>query len=527
MLYKIRLLPFNKLIALTFGVLIFATSCKKDPKNSTTSTPTPTTPTVAPTRVELTKDSIYLYARETYYWNDQMPSYDIFKPRNYASNQAVLDAIRALPGTGKPFWTSANDIVPREKYSFLDDGSLSTSLGGVSGDFGFSVFYNSAEDLRIKFVSPNSPASATDLKRGYQITTLNGRSGADLSSAVSSNVNFVSNAVFGSASTVSLTVKKPDGTTKNLNITRATYANDPIFTTKMFTVGSKKVAYIVYNSFTTNSRETLKSAISKFHTDGATELIVDLRYNGGGSVATAEVFSNLLAPASVNGQVMYTTFWTKTMQDGLAKILVNQPLLDANGKLQTFTNGLNGKWATYADIDYRPIASAGNLENFNKEGSAEFNKIYFLVLGGSASASELVINNLKGVMGNNIKLIGRKTNGKPVGFFAIKIDKLDLYVPQFETKNQKNEGGYYAGLTVDKDLPDDVTRDFGDPNESLLAAALSYSEKGTFSFSPKGNTLTSLSPISSNQEKVLNEALAEKDKFEGMIYDKPLKLKKQ
>jgi C-terminal processing protease CtpA/Prc len=523
MINNFRLLPI-KFITLAFGILIFSAACKKDPKPNTV---VPVSPIVPPTRAELTKDSIFLYAKETYYWNDQMPSYDAFKPRSYSNNQAVLDAIRALPGTGKPFWTTANDPVPKEKYSFLDDGSLSTSLGGVSGDFGFSVFYNNAEDLRIKFVSPNSPASATDLKRGYQIITLNGRSGADLSSAVQSNITFVSNAVFGSASSVSLTVKKPDGSTHNLNIERATYANNPIFATKMFNIGSKKVAYIVYNSFTTNSRDALRNAIGKFHTDGATELIVDLRYNGGGSVATAEVFTNLLAPTSVNGQVMYTTFWTKTMQDGLAKILANQPLLDANGKLQPFTNGVNGKWATYADIDYRPTASAGNLENFKKEGSAEFNKIYFLVLGGSASASELVINNLKGVMGNNIKLIGRKTNGKPVGFFGIKIDKLVLYVPQFETKNQKNEGGYYSGLSVDKDLFDDVTKDFGDPNESLLAAALSYSDKGVFSFSSKGNTISSIAPISSNQEKFLNENLTDKDKFDGMIYDKPLKLKKQ
>jgi carboxyl-terminal processing protease len=525
MFKKNKIISLGKFFTIILGILLFATACKKDPKIS--STTTPVVPIVIPTRAQLTMDSIYLYAKDTYYWNDQMPTYDGFKPRTYSNNQSVLDAIRALPGTGKPFWTTNTDPVPREKYSFLDDGSLSTSLGGVSGDFGFSVFYNSAEDLRIKFVSPNSPASATDLKRGYQITILNGRSGADLSSAVPSNISFVSNAVFGSGSTVSLTVKKPDGSTQNLTIARASYANNPIFSTKMFNVGSKKVGYIVYNSFTTNSSDALTNAISKIQTDGATELIVDLRYNGGGSVATAEVLTNLLAPASANGQVMYTTFWTKTMQDGLAKILANQPLWDRNGKLQVWTSGVNGKWATYADLDYRPTAGAGNLENFNKIGSAEFKKIYFLVLSGSASASELVINNLKGVMGDNIKLIGRKTNGKPVGFFALKIDNLDLYIPQFETKNQKNEGGYYAGLTVDKDLPDDVTKDFGDPNESLLAAALSYSDKGVFSISSKGNTLSSLSPISVTQEKILNEALAEKNKFDGMIYDKPLKLKKQ
>lgn len=514
MLKKLNLRPLNIILTFMFGLLIFTSACKKDPK--TTTSPI-TTPTVPPTRAELTKDSIFLYAKETYLWNDGMPTYEVFKPRSYANDQAVLDAIIKLPGTNKP----------TDKYSFLDDGSVSTSLGGVSGDFGFSVFYNSAEDLRVKFVSPNSPAASTNLKRGYQIISLNGRSGSALSSSVQANITFVSNAVFGSASTVSMTVKKPDGTTQDLTIARATYSNNPIFTTKLFSAGSKKVAYIVYNSFTTNSRDALKAAIAKFQTDGATELIVDLRYNGGGSVATAEVLTNLLAPSSVNGQVMYTTYWTKSMQDGQAKILANQPLYDANGKLQTFTNGVNGKWATYADINYKPTVDAGNVENFSKEGTANFNKIYFLVLGATASASELVINNLQGVMNTDVKLIGRKTYGKPVGFFAINIDQLDLYVPQFETKNQKNIGGYYSGLSVDKEIADDVTKDFGDPSEALLAAALSYAEKGTFSVNAKGNTLSSLSGLSVFQEKVLNEALQEKDYFNGMVDDRPKKLKKQ
>lgn len=522
---KIILRSFKKPIIFAFSVLILVSACKKNPKtNSTTTTTTPPVLVVPPTRAELTKDSIYLYAKDTYFWNEGMPTYEIFKPRSYSSDQAVLDAIIKLPGTNKPV----------DKYSFLDNGGVSTSLGGVSGDFGFSVFYNDddgnsstpTEDLRIKYVSPGSPAATAGLVRGYQIITVNGRTGSALSTSSSANVSFVSTAIFGSGTTVSMTVKKPDGSSQSLTIARATYANNPILVTKTFTVGSKKVGYIVYNSFTTNSRDGLRAAIGKFHTDGASELIVDLRYNGGGSVATSDVFTNLIAPASVNGQVMYTTFWTKTMQDGLAQILANQPLLDASGKLQTFTKGVNGKWATYADINYKPTVDAGNIENFAKEGAAEFKKIYFLVLSGTASASELVINNLKGVMPNEIKLIGRQTYGKPVGFFAINIDILDLYVPQFETRNQKNYGGFYEGLVVDKTLADDVTKDFGDAREALLAAALAYSEKGFFSVSSKGNTLSSISGMSVSEEKVLNQVL-ERNKFNGMIDDRPRKLIKQ
>jgi carboxyl-terminal processing protease len=513
MLNKMNVRSSYKLLIFSLSLLLFASSCKKDPKASVTPTPVTPTPVVA-SRSDLTKDSIFLYAKETYYWNDGMPTYAVFNPRSFGSNEAVLNAIIALPGTNKP----------TDKYSFLDDGGVSSSLGGVSGDFGFSVFYNASpsSDLRIKYVSPNSPAAAKLLKRGYRITKLNGRT--DLSSAVSANIDFVGSAVFGSAATVSMTVLKPDGSSEDVTIGRATYSNNPIFLTKIINVGSKKVGYIVYNSFTTNSRDALTTEIGKFQAAGATELIVDLRYNGGGSVATSDVFTNLIAPAAYNGQVMYTTYWTKTMQDGMAKILSNQPLLDAQGKLQTFTGGVNGKFATYADIDYRPTSNAGNVENFNKVGSAEFKKIYFLVLSGTASASELLINSLKGVMPNDVKLIGQKTYGKPVGFFAIQIDNLDLYVPQFETKNQKNEGGYYTGLAVDYTVSDDVTKDFGDPTERLLAAALSYSEKGTFSISNIPSKIASVSAMSAFEAERLNEVF-DRNVFKGMVDDK-LKFKK-
>lgn len=510
MIYKNNLRSVHKLFVLTFSLLVLASSCKKDPK------PIPVDPTVitAPatgTREELTKDSIYLYAKETYYWNDGIPSYDIFKPRSYATNGAVLDAIKILPGTNKP----------TDRYSFLDDGAVSAQLGGVSGDYGFSVFYNSENDLRIKYVSPNSPAAAKELKRGYKIIKLNGRT--DLSSSNQATIDFIGDAIFGNAQTVSMTVQKPDGSSKDYTIARANYSNNPIFYSNIYTVAGKKVGYIVYNSFTTTSRDALKAKFAEFATANVTELIVDLRYNGGGSVSTADVFTNLIAPSSAAGQIMYTTYWTKTMQDGNAKILSHQPLLDADGKLQPFTAGVNGVYATYADINYKPTKDAGNVELFAKEGSANITKVSFLVLKGTASASELLMNNLKPVM--PVKLIGQTTYGKPVGFFAIHIDKLDLYIPQFETKNQQSVGAYYSGMTPDFAVVDDITKDFGDPQERLLAAALSYSEKGTFSLSTQDKTLSSIKGMSVTEAARISNEL-DKNIFKGMIDDK-LKLKKK
>ncbi len=118
-----------------------------------------------------------------------------------------------------------------------------------------------------------------------------------------------------------------------------------------------------------------------------------------------------------------------------------------------------------------------------------------------------------------MKLVGGKTFGKPVGFFAINIDKLDLYIPQFETKNSRNEGGYFDGMAVDFSQADDVSKDFGDPTERLLAAALSYSAKGTFSISKPNTTISSTKAMSVSEAEHLTEEI-DKNRFKGMVDDK-------
>jgi carboxyl-terminal processing protease len=494
-----------KVSIVILGFILFATACKKDP----VITPkTETGPPAGGTREELTKDSIFLYAKQTYYWNDALPTYDVFKPRSFSSFQAELDKIKTYkinPATGKPI----------DKYSFLDDGSLAGELGGAGGDYGFSANFNNGDrsDLRIRYVYANSPAASQNVKRGQQIIKING------STAINGdNVNFLNAAIFGNNPSISMTLRNLDGSTIDVTVTRGSYSINPVLFSKVYTVGAKKVGYIVFNSFTTNASAKLDDVFSTFSSAGISEVIVDLRYNGGGSVSTAETMTNLIAPAASTGQVMYTTYWTKTMQDGQATILKNQKFW-ANG-----TDGVRRLYS-YFDYDYRPTEAAGNLTKFAKRGAVNVTRAYFIVTGSTASASELVINNLKPVM--DVKLIGHKTYGKPVGFFALTIDQLDLYIPQFETKNSKNEGGYFDGMAVDKDDYDDVSKDFGDPSERLLANALSYAEKGAFlAVQPGTDRISSTSPLVKQDVEKVNEKI-NSHYFKGMVETKLPKLKPQ
>lgn len=495
-----RLTAQKLFLCALIAIVGLATACKKS--SVTADGGNAAIPGTPGTRDELTKDSIYLYAQQTYFWNVGMPTFTAFNPRQYSTNNAVLAAIKALPSTGG-----------KDKYSFIDDGTVASQLGGVSGDFGFSIFFNSTNDLRIKYVYATSPAATQGLKRGYQITKINGSSNINTSDA---SINVIVDAIFGSNNSVSLTVLKPDGTSQDVVVTRATYNVNPIFFTNTYTVGTKKVGYIVFNSFTTNSTGLLDAAFTKFVADGVTELIVDLRYNGGGSVATSEAFTNLIAPPAQNGKVMYTTYWTKTMQDKQATILQNQKFY------QTGSDGVK-RLFSFFDYDYAPNATAGNQEVFAKRGTLNnLSRVYFIVTSSTASASELLINNLKPVM--DVKLIGKKTYGKPVGFFSIRIDKNDLYIPQFQTKNQLNQGDYFDGMTVDKDIADDVTKEFGDPTEKLLAQALNYSATGAFTSYLKENTISSTSALSKTQIEDLTGKMDHE--FKGMIETRKLKLNK-
>lgn len=484
--------------AFLYALLIvvgFTVSCKKSDNN-----PDGGPQGALGTRAELTKDSIYLYAQQTYLWNVGMPSYSSFNPRQYGSNEAVLAAIKALPSTGG-----------KDKYSFIDDGSVATQLGGAGEDYGFSANFDVTDLLRVKYVYPGSPADVQGLKRGYQITKVNGGGTSRSSSTDIANLNA---SIFGNNPSISLTVLKPDNTTQDIVINRGKYDIKPVLFSNTYTVGAKKVGYIVFNSFTTNAVDALDAAFSKFSTDGVTELVVDLRYNGGGSVATSEAFTNLIAPASQNGKIMYTTYFNKTMQDAQAKILENQKFY------YTLPNGKTELISAF-DYSFKPTIAAGNQEVFKKRGSLALTRVYFIVTGGTASASELLINNLKPVM--DVKLIGKTTYGKPVGFFSLRIDKNDLYIPQFQTKNQLDQGEYFSGMTVDKDVTDDLTKDFGNPAEKMLAQALYYSGNNTFMALAKDNTLSSTSGATKVQIAAANEKLDHE--FKGMVETRKLKFK--
>jgi len=498
----------KKIICVLILLAVAFTSCKKDKKTDTQND----------SALDLLKDSIYSYAKEEYLWYDALPEASVFNPRQFtgssdvAALQAEIDAFSQLKlnptNANRPYEYDPN-YPGTAKYSYIDEGQAATSIGGTGGDFGFSVFYNAYNDLRIRYVYPSSPASTAGIARGYKVTAVN--NSTDIyynpnSADPNSDPNLLSVVKALGGNSITLTVQKPDNTTATVTINKGSYTINPVIKYSVIATGSgKKVGYFAFSRFTvlTNAQAKIDEAFAFFAANNITELVVDLRYNGGGAVETSEYIANYIAPASKNGTRMFTERFNNKLQAG------TYPLL---AKKYSIPNGY--------------FSLANNTYNFAKKGTLNLNRAFFIVTGSTASASELLINNVMPALPGGVQLIGRTSYGKPVGFFGIPVGKYDLYISEFESQNSQGKadfyqgmvpGGNFAGVTAN----DDVTKDFGDPAEGLLARAINFIEKGNY-------TVASLSTLSvtptADQTKLrdANMLLDTKQEFKGAVHTRSL-----
>lgn len=474
---------------LILASVLSITACKKSEPG--------TPPLPAGTRLELSLDSLYLFAKETYLFYQSLPDYSRFAPRQYATTSSDIAALQnALQGitntainptTGSPYEYRAGHSQPL--YSFIAKGNIITgraaSVGfdGKGNDLGFELAIVNDTAVYVRLVQPGSPAAIAGIRRGMRIVQLDGR-------PVPTNPVTLQGVL--DAETLPVQIQQQGGNLITATLHRTSYTASPVLSSAIIDAGNKKAAYLALARFSllANALEPLQQAFTSFAHQGIAHLVIDLRYNAGGYVETAQLLANLAAPASLNGQVMYTEHYNDLLQQGKAPLLKQIPYLDANRQPVY----VNGRPATYADIDY---SVKGNTYRFEKKGLLTgIKSVVFIVSGSTASASEQLINCLKPYV--EVKLVGTTTYGKPVGFFGIGIDVYTAYLAQFRILNAQGAGDYYQGLPADIPAIDDVTRDFGDPAEACLQRALEYIGKSASRSRQVSSHVRTVIPLQTN-----------------------------
>jgi hypothetical protein len=362
-------------------------------------------------------------------------------------------------------------------------------------DYGFFLKAGSIDQVApydsvywyVTYVYDQSSAGLADVQRGWIINKINGTQlGYDQPS-----VDLLNNTFFGTTTSATFEFKLPDGTTSTKNLSMTDFQANSILYKNVFTNGAHKIGYMVFNQFfDAPSRTELANTFNYFQSQGITDLVVDLRYNPGGSTETQDTLADLIAPAAANGQKMYTYEFNQQLQQG------NFPLLKTKPGFQNVS-----------------FAEDINSVNYAKAGTLNLNQVIFIVTGSTASASELLINNLKPYM--DVKLIGDTTYGKPVGFFPIDLaSKFDMYPISFRTINSAGNADYYHGFAPDHLEADGVNKNWGDLTEPSLASAISFITTGNYRMASVAPSLRAQRNVQQMLKPV--QKTLEKNKFTGM-----------
>ncbi|MFD0991283.1 S41 family peptidase [Mariniflexile jejuense] len=468
-----------KALILLCAISVFTTSCYEDKDDTQVS-------------ASEINDFVWKGMNVFYLYKDNIP--DLANNR-FTSNKTYAEYLRSFSKPEDLFESLIYERESIDKYSWIVDDyiALEQLFSGVSTSNGmeFRLFLqpNSSTNLIgiVRLVLNGSDAESKGLKRGDVFNAING------TPLTTSNYTSL---IAPSSYTINLATYNTNGTPENtddtvvsnntsITLNKVQYAENPIYKTKIFTVKGENVGYLMYNGFTANYDTQLNAVFANFKANNVKHLILDLRYNPGGSVNSAIILSSMIT-GQFNGEIFSTEQWNTEFQQAFEN--ENPELL-----INRFTN--NNKGAAL--------------------NSLNLNKVYVLATNASASASELIINSLDPYI--NVVHIGDFTTGKYQASTTL-YDSDDFgrdganpnhaYAMQpliFKSLNKVGNTDYFNGLTPDIELKESYLNlgIIGDENEKLLAAALATID----------GSISKLSAIKSKQVETI-KAFKDSNSFE-------------
>jgi hypothetical protein len=348
-----------------------------------------------------------------YLWYQFLPRVD---PARYSSPAVYLDAVRyrALD-RGFSYITSR-----AENDAFYDDSQF---VG-----FGFSA-RTDATELRLLQVFEGSPAHDAGLTRGSHIVEIDGRS-------VAARVADHSVDAALEPSAIDIVFDTGDGIQRRGRLTKRVVTIPTVSSVSTFDVNGRRVGYLNFRNFVGPSYGALDTAFRTFRDAGVNELVLDLRYNGGGLVDVSVHLGSLIGGSLTTGQVF-------------AEMHHNARNTERNRTLR-----------------FRSAENALGLS-----------RLFVITTRASASASELLINGLRPFI--PVVVIGDTTYGKPVGQYGVPICDRVAAPVAFASVNALGAGDFFDGIAADCAAADDIDRQLGDPAEASLSAALAFIRSGS------------------------------------------------
>ncbi|MCF7568551.1 S41 family peptidase [Sabulilitoribacter arenilitoris] len=416
---------------------------------------------------------------------------------SFSKPEDLFESLIYEPKTVDEFSWIVNDYIALEQFF----SGIITSNGMEFGIFGFSPTDTNRYGY-VRYILPNTSATNQDVKRGdifYGIngTQLTSENWRTLTSADNYTINLGS---YNDNGTPETTDDSVDNTSKSISLSKAQYTENPILINKVLDAAGTKVAYLMYNGFTGTDQfnAELNDAFGTFKSANATELVLDLRYNPGGSVNTAILLASMIT-GQFTGDVFSTEEWNSEFQ---------QAFEDENPELliNRFVNNNNGV----------------TLNSLN------LTRVFILTTRSSASASELIINSLEPYI--NVVQIGTNTRGKyqasrtlydSPNFSRSGANPSHTYAMQpliFKSLNVNGKTDYFDGLFPQQNniLFESIKNlgVLGDENEPLLARAISIIDgSGKFPINKSDKTENRIE-ISGNSKDLLpfaNDMYIDKD----------------
>ncbi len=402
------------------------------------------------------------YSDNTYLWYDEITDRD---PGLFATPE-YFDLLKteATTASGQP--------KDKFHFTFPSDEWFQLSQSGISAGYGAEWVFLSGVlpgEVVVAFTEPNSPATANGLARGAEVLFADGVELINLNTQAAFDT--VIAALFPSQAdeTHDFTVRDLGGTQRNVSMTSANVTSTPVQNVVGIpTPTGAVVGYVHFNAHIATAESGLITAVNDLLAMGISDLVVDLRYNGGGFLDIASEFAYMIAGAGPTaGQIFENLVF--------------------NDKHPT-TNPVTG-------VALSPTPFHTTTQNFSAPPgqplpTLDLPRVFVLTGPNTCSASESIMNSLEGVDVEVIQ-IGSTTCGKPYGFFATDNCGTTYFTIQFKGENNKGFGDYTDGFSATNQtdpkgtvvpgcsVADDFTHALGDPAERRLAAALAYRENPT------------------------------------------------